>query len=155
MAPPGTLGQFHALLGSPSGTGLSAAEPAWVTGSVDLLLRFSDELQSGQRLSLKLAACGRVGSVLVAGICFFLHICFNLIFESGMGKESLVGCIGPKPVVGTESCQHGKKRLHQDPKLLMSLDRSASSYAEPLHSQPSRRWDGEVTLACSLLLFLL
>lgn len=87
----------------PSGAGLSAAEPAWVTGSVDLLLRFSDEIWNGQRLSLKLAACGRMGSVLVAGICFFLHVCFNLIFESGIGEEYFVGCIGPKPVVGTES----------------------------------------------------
>lgn len=109
MAPPGALGQFHALLGSLSGTGLSAAEPAWVTGSMDPLLRFSDEMWTGQRLSLKLAACGRMGSVLVAGICFFLHICFNLIFESGIGEEYFVGCIEPKPVVGTESCQHGKK----------------------------------------------
>lgn len=51
-----------------------------------------------------------MGSVLVAGVCFLLHICFNLIFEPGIGEEYFISLIGPKPMVGTESCQHRKKR---------------------------------------------
>lgn len=44
MAPPGTLGQFHALLESPPlALALLLAGPAWLTGRMYLLLRFSDE----------------------------------------------------------------------------------------------------------------
>lgn len=44
MAAPGTLGQFHALLESPSGIGLSACGTSTRHGGeMCLLLRFSDE----------------------------------------------------------------------------------------------------------------
>lgn len=155
MAPPGTLGQFHALLGSPSGTGLSAAEPAWVTGNMDLLLRFSEEMWNGQRLSLKLAADGRMGAGLVAGICFFLHICFNLMIRNWNWGRIFCRLPRAKACGWDRIVPAWKAKIASGSQTAGVSGHAHIIYAEPLHSQPSRRWDGEVTLACSLLLFLL
>lgn len=100
--------------------------------------------------------------VWMAGIRFLLHICFNLIFEPGIGEEYLVGHTGPKPVdrdmptwKENDTLFKYCQRLQRDPKISMSLDMSAYRIPYRISAVLARGWQGEVIPAGSLSLFLL